>query len=71
MKYHIYDWAGNLCFHGVSFDSFEDAEDWLCEKLGDDYETDRQEYYILQNEPRESRYLDPNDVRNGLKARTA
>jgi hypothetical protein len=42
----IYDWAGNLCFFGESFKSFDDAEEFLCEKLSDSYETDRGEYYI-------------------------
>lgn len=44
----IFDWAGNdlTYFHGT-FESFDDAEEHLCEFLGDDYETDRQEYYIL------------------------
>ncbi len=64
----IYDWAGNLCFDGISFEDFDDAEAWLDEKLGDDYETDRCEYYILPVEPRQSRYLDPRDPRTGGKA---
>lgn len=42
----IQDWAGNLMNFG-RFESFEDAEDFLSEKLDDDYETDRQEYYII------------------------
>ncbi len=41
----IEDWAGNLMKFG-EFKSFEDAEDFLCEKLGDDYETDRGEYTV-------------------------
>lgn len=44
----IQDWAGNLMDFG-RFDSFDDAEEFLCEKLGDNYETDRQEYYILED----------------------
>lgn len=43
----IQDWAGNLMDFGA-FKSFDDAEEFLSEKLGDDYETDRQEYYILK-----------------------
>ena len=42
----IKDWAGNVCFFGKEFTDFDDAESFLCEKLGNDYETDRQEYYI-------------------------
>lgn len=47
MKYIIQDWAGNTMSWG-KFKSFEDAEDFLCEKLDDDYETDRGEYYITE-----------------------
>lgn len=46
----ILDWAGNrIKFRGFpnTFDSFEDAEDVLCEVLNDDYETDRGEYEIV------------------------
>lgn len=43
--YVIYDWAGNLMDFG-RFKSFDQAEDYLSEKLGDNYEIDRQEYYI-------------------------
>lgn len=44
----IQDWDGNdlTYFHG-KFESFEDAEERLSLFLGDDYETDRQEYYII------------------------
>jgi len=48
MRFRIIDWAGNVCFFGKTFDDFDDAEEFLCEKLGDDYETDRQEYYITE-----------------------
>lgn len=44
----IRDWANNLCFGGIRFESFDDAEAWLSEKLDDNYETDRQEYYITE-----------------------
>lgn len=49
MKSHwiVLDWAGNLMDFGT-FKSFDDAEEFLCEKLGDDYETDRQEYEITE-----------------------
>jgi hypothetical protein len=42
----IKDWAGNLCFE-KSFPDFEEAEDYLAEYLGDDYDTDRQKYCIF------------------------
>lgn len=42
----IKDWAGNTCFFGKKFKSFEDGEEFLSEQLGDDYEEDRQEYEI-------------------------
>lgn len=44
--YIIQDWVGNVCFEGREFESFEDAEEFLSELLGDKYETDRQEYHI-------------------------
>lgn len=44
----IQDWAGNLMNFG-RFQSFEDAEEYLCIRLGADYETDRGEYYILED----------------------
>jgi hypothetical protein len=44
----IQDWAGNVCFHGKEFTDWDDAECFLCEILGDDYETDRGEYYIVE-----------------------
>ena len=45
----IKDWAGNLIkFEGRSYlyESFDDAEEVLCEELDENYETDRQEYEI-------------------------
>lgn len=46
----IKDWIGNICFKGQKFDSFNDAEEFLCEKLDEDYELDRQEYEITEVE---------------------
>lgn len=49
-QWEIRDWANNLIKfkdRPYLYDSFDDAEDVLSEELGDDYETDRQEYYIL------------------------
>ena len=46
--FKIIDWAGNdLTYHHGIFDSFEDAEDHLSEFLGDNYGTDRGEYYVI------------------------
>jgi hypothetical protein len=44
----IQDWTGRLMDFG-RFESFEDADEFLSEKLDDDYEADRQEYYILKD----------------------
>lgn len=46
MAWIIKDWAGNECFDGETFKSFDAAEEFLSEQLGDDYEEDRQEYEI-------------------------
>jgi len=46
--WHIEDWAGNQPYDGTTFDSFEDAEEFLSQELGEKYETDRQEYEIVQ-----------------------
>lgn len=45
----VYDWAGNLMDFG-EFETLDDAEGHLRERLGDDYETDRQEYDICERE---------------------
>jgi hypothetical protein len=53
MKYVIRDWANNpIHFKNRPFyyDSFDDAEEVLSEELDDNYETDRQEYYIIEEE---------------------
>lgn len=52
-KFIIKDWAGNLIKFDSRphlYDSFEDAEEVLSEELDDNYETDRQEYYITEVE---------------------
>jgi hypothetical protein len=46
----IKDWAGNIIkFEGrpYQYRSFDDAEEVLCEELDENYETDRQEYFIV------------------------
>ena len=46
----IKDETGKLCFEGKSFESFDDAEEFLFEILDNNYETDRDEYYIVRQE---------------------
>lgn len=46
--FNILDWAGNVCFKGQLFKSFDDAEEFLCVVLDDQYEDDRGEYYITK-----------------------
>lgn len=68
----IRDWAGNWSSFKTGnkivdrFENWEDAEEFLCERLGDNYETDRQEYYIEEftdNMAKSKSYLDPRDPR--------
>lgn len=52
-KFKIQDWAGNdikFINRPYLYDSFDDAEEVLCEELDDNYETDRGEYYIIETE---------------------
>lgn len=47
----IYDWAGNIV-KDIAFSSFDAAEQYLCEFFdanGMDYDENRQEYYIEQD----------------------
>ncbi len=51
MNYIILDWAGNKCFAGFTFESFDDAEEFLCEFFYQeemDYEEWRGEYVICE-----------------------
>lgn len=51
MKFIIIDWAGNHCFQGTSWQSFEDAEAYLCGFFDHhcmDYEVERGEYEIVE-----------------------
>ena len=48
--FNILDWAGNVCFKGQLFESFDDAEEFLCVVLDDQYEDDRGEYFITEVE---------------------
>ncbi len=67
MKWLIIDWAGNIVFNGETFESFDDAEEFLCEKLDNDYELGREEYYIVQGTTRDGRYLETNHPMNRKK----
>jgi hypothetical protein len=49
-SWYIVDWANNHIFGNMNWKSFDDAEEFLCEFLDDNYETDRQEYYILERD---------------------
>lgn len=47
-RYKIFDWAGNECFGGITFDDFEDAWGFLYEKFpnGDEDNT-FDDYFVL------------------------
>ena len=60
-QFHIVDWANNVMFDDKKFGSFDEAESFLEEQLGESYETERGEYDVIPDKgSRESRYLDPN-----------
>lgn len=66
--YIIRNWCGKwLSFENIDrFDSWDDAEEFLSLRLGDNYETYRGEYYIEEltdNTKRSKNYLDPFDPR--------
>lgn len=69
MSFVIKDWAGNTCFHGKTFKTFDDADSFLSERFehlsDEDYEEERGEYWIEEKpqKEREKRYLDPQDIR--------
>ena len=46
----IQDWAGNVCFGGAEFDSFDDAEEFISNQLEHDYDEFRGEFYIVNME---------------------
>jgi hypothetical protein len=50
-RFKIIDWAGNdLTAHGT-FTDWEDAEEYLSTFLGEAYDSDRGEYYIVEVVP--------------------
>lgn len=68
--WRIIDWAGNVKFQDQKFDSFDDAEEFLSEKLGDEYDDERGEFDIVSvKQTREARYLDPKDPRSSIKSK--
>lgn len=46
--FKIQDWAGNECFMGKTFTTFDEAEEFLEITLDSSYDTDRQEYEIYE-----------------------
>lgn len=49
-RWIIKDWAGNTCFKGETFETFDDAEAFLSERIvysDDSNEDERQEYDIV------------------------
>ena len=50
MKFIIVDWMYNVCFDSDNqeFKSFDEAEEFLCRWLGEDYEEERGELEILE-----------------------
>jgi hypothetical protein len=66
--YLILDWAGNRIEPSKTFKTFEDAWDYILGDLTESLglvEEDYQEYYVEKGKDRESRYLDPKDLRAG------
>lgn len=68
--FKIFDWAGNAIKPDLKFRTFEDAWDYILGDLTDELkltEDDYQEYYVEKRGVRESKFLDPNDLRKGLR----
>lgn len=67
-NYQVIDWAGNLVFDGMIFDSFDSA--WDAVREANPNEEDWQEFEVIENgETRESRYLDPKDPRATMRVK--
>jgi hypothetical protein len=47
MVFKIKDWTGREMFDNAEFDTFEDAEEFLAIMLGDEYDEERGEFYII------------------------
>lgn len=70
LRFVIQDWAGNVLLNGRTFPSFEEGWEYILGELTDALgltEEDYQEYYVMEANVRESRYLAANDPRKGLK----
>lgn len=69
MNYIIADWTGNILLNGQDFPTFEDAWDYILGELTDKLgltEEDYQEYFVEEKlNIRATKYLEPNDPRNG------
>lgn len=66
-SYKIYDWAANR-LGSKTFATYEDAWDYIYGELTDKLgltDEDYQEYYVEDKADRETRFLDPNDLRSG------
>ena len=64
----ITDWTSREICNGMTFETFEDAWDYILGDLTDRLsltEDDYQEYYVTENRTRETRYLEPRDIRSG------
>lgn len=51
MKYQIIDWTGKVCFHGVLFDSFDDAWGYIYENdpaPNDDDDDHYDDYQVIE-----------------------
>ena len=54
MKHIIKDWAGNIMFKGITFNSYEEGWEYIYENVdnskfddsGDDNDNEYQEYYV-------------------------
>lgn len=46
MKFIIKDWAGNICFKGITFEDFEDAWDWLMAEFPEASDSFFEDYFV-------------------------
>lgn len=47
MNWIIIDWTGRQIFQ-QTFETFDDGEDFLCEHLGESYEKDRGDLFVVK-----------------------
>lgn len=70
-RFIIQDWAGNVLLNGKTFKTFDDAWGYILGEMTDALgltEEDYSEYYVEEKRTvRATRFLDPNDARNGLR----